>query len=205
MIRSGSSPAWAIAGANRSACVMHQRIEPLTRARIPAAKSAGAAPSVTPCAPPAISCNAPRARPPPGSFESMGLIPNGSTCLALRSAPSISAIRARKAATRGRAPLSVIEGPPWLGGWIRSYFVLLLKRVNGRSRRITRPQPTEAKQARNIMVVTPRKKLSLRHEDRPKRVPQTPPAPIDSPSESAGPKHHHSHDPALVSDDEIPW
>lgn len=55
------------------------------------------------------------------------------------------------------------------------------------------------------MAVAPRKKLSLRHDDKPKLVPETPPAQLDSPSESASPNYHPSHDPALVSDDEIPW
>src|SRR3546814_4486768 len=77
MTRSGSRPASARAGANRSDCVMHQSILPLTRARMPAANKAAAAASVAPCAPPATSWRAPSASPPPGKRLSIASSPNG--------------------------------------------------------------------------------------------------------------------------------
>ena len=44
-----------------------------------AANSAAAAPSIAPLPPPATSCKAPSASPPPGRWRSISLMPNGST------------------------------------------------------------------------------------------------------------------------------
>lgn len=90
-----------MAGANKSARVMHQRTFPLVRAATPAPNEAAAAPSTAPLPPPAISCNAPSARPPPGSRESTSVIPNGRTDLARLVRPSIRSICARKESMAG--------------------------------------------------------------------------------------------------------
>jgi hypothetical protein len=55
------------------------------------------------------------------------------------------------------------------------------------------------------MANAPRKKLSLRHGGKQEQALETPSAPPSPPSDSVGPHCHPSHDPALVSDDEIPW
>src|SRR5690606_28851523 len=65
------------------------------RAAMPAAKSAAAAPSIAPLPPPATSCRAPSASPPPGRRESTSATPKGSTDLARRSRPSILEICVR--------------------------------------------------------------------------------------------------------------
>lgn len=64
--RSGCSPACANFGAKRSAAMTHQSTGPESRAAIPAAKQAAAAPSTAPWPPPATSCRQPSARLPPG-------------------------------------------------------------------------------------------------------------------------------------------
>src|ERR1700677_2093990 len=66
MTRSGARPARAMAGGKRSRRVTHHKTLPRVRAAIPAANKAAAAPSTTPLPPPATSCSAPSARPPPG-------------------------------------------------------------------------------------------------------------------------------------------
>ena len=70
-----------VAGAKRSGRAMHQSTLPFVRAAMPAAKSAAAAPSIAPLPPPATSCRAPSASPPPGRRESTSAIPKGSTDL----------------------------------------------------------------------------------------------------------------------------
>ncbi len=68
-----------MAGANKSCRFTHHKICPLVRAAIPAANKAAAAPSTAPLPPPATSCNAPIARPPPGRCWSIAASPNGKT------------------------------------------------------------------------------------------------------------------------------
>src|SRR6516225_9323038 len=63
---------------------------------MPAEKSAAAAPSMAPLPPPATSCSAPRASPPPRSRESNSASPKGSTDLARRLRPSIFSTCARR-------------------------------------------------------------------------------------------------------------
>ena len=66
--RPSAESGWAsVSGkGNRSGRVMHHSTDPSIRARMPAANSAAAAASITPAAPPATSCRAPRDNPPPG-------------------------------------------------------------------------------------------------------------------------------------------
>lgn len=108
--RSGWSPAWATAGKNRSGRVMHHSTLPRDRAAMPATNSAAAAPSTVPPPPPAISCNAPKASPPPGRARSTSATPNGKTCLARCGPPSSCSIRSRSSASTGlRAWLATAE------------------------------------------------------------------------------------------------
>src|ERR1700730_18385287 len=89
------SPACARAGANKSCRVRHQSTRPRSRAAIPAAKRAAAAPSIAPWPPPTTSCSAPSANPPPGRCQSIALRPKGSTNRRGPAAPSRRRIRSR--------------------------------------------------------------------------------------------------------------
>lgn len=93
------NPAWAIAGAKRSGRVRHHSTLPFIRAAMPATNRLAAAPSTAPEPPPATSCSAPSARPPPGSRESTAGRPNGRNSLACRRPDSIAAMLARSAVT----------------------------------------------------------------------------------------------------------
>lgn len=116
MTRPGASPACAIAGANRSCRVTHHRILPFVRAATPAVKSAAAAPSTAPFPPPATSCSAPSARPPPGSRPSISGTPNGNAFRTRASRPSRSWTRSRRSA---RTDVSGMRGI----GWRRTRFL----------------------------------------------------------------------------------
>ncbi|WIW90371.1 hypothetical protein K3M67_20290 (plasmid) [Sphingobium sp. V4] len=50
-----------------------------------------------------------------------------------------------------------------------------------------------------------RKKLKLRHDVDDRSTPETVPNAPPALSDSTAPRYHPSHDPQLVSDDEIPW
>src|SRR5450631_476049 len=95
------SPACARAGAKRSGRVRHHKTFPRVRAAIPAAKSAAAAPSIAPWPPPATSCSAPSANPPPGRCRSIALMPKGSTNRWRLDAPSSRQMRARSSSIAG--------------------------------------------------------------------------------------------------------
>src|SRR6516165_10474661 len=99
---------------------MHQSTLPLVRAAMSAEKSAAAAPSMAPLPPPATSCSAPRASPPPGSRESNSASPKGSTDLARRLRPSIFSTCARRDSRRSRA------APLGLTSWRLKHHVLYL-------------------------------------------------------------------------------
>ena len=79
----------------------HQRIFPLVRATMPAAKSAAAAPSIAPLPPPATSCSAPSANPPAGRCRSIALMPKGSTARLRPDAPSSPRMRSRSSSIPG--------------------------------------------------------------------------------------------------------
>ncbi len=101
MTRSECRPACESAGKNRSGRVRHQRHLPSVRAAIPATNSAAAAPSTVPLPPPATSCSAPYARPPPGNRSSISAAPNGSTLRGRALAFPSTAMRSRSSAMIG--------------------------------------------------------------------------------------------------------
>jgi hypothetical protein len=82
--------------------VRHHKTFPRVRAAIPAAKSAAAAPWIVPLPPPATSCSAPSANPPPGRCRSIALMPKGSTNARRLAAPSSRRMRARSSSISGR-------------------------------------------------------------------------------------------------------
>lgn len=131
--RSGWSPACETAGKNRSGRVMHHRTLPRVRAAMPATNSAAAAPSTVPPPPPAISCNAPKASPPPGNARSTPATPKGRTCLARCGPPSSRPMRSRSSASTGlrawlaTAELLLLQGFQRFSELISSLFVPIVR------------------------------------------------------------------------------
>ena len=124
MTRSGWRPACASAGMKRSGLVRHQTILPFVLAATPAAKRAAAAPSTVPDPPPANSCSAPYARPPPGSTASISGTPNGRQPAFFATPPSIEEMRSRSSAmASSRAADIGHESSGSRGGQVRHHAV----------------------------------------------------------------------------------
>ena len=93
---------------------------PLVRAATPAVNSAAAAPSIAPFPPPATSCRAPAASPPPGSTASIRFTPKGSTARSRAPPCSSRSMRERSSASTGFEATSGIQA--------RTAFVLTRRR-----------------------------------------------------------------------------
>ena len=118
MTRLGWRPACASAGKNKSGRVRHQTIGPFVRAAIPAANRAAAAPSTVPDPPPANSCRAPWASPPPGRIASISATPNGRQPAFLAPSPSMEEMRSRRSARTWARTADIGRGIlPVRGGW----------------------------------------------------------------------------------------